>query len=67
METALHDLRNKDYKRLNEMLLYVELETSEKDIKENDEVVIDIEGRAVKYSVATIYNGIYRLVFLQYL
>ena len=65
--STLHDLRNENYKRLNDMLLYVELETDYKSLNENDEVIIEIEGKAIKYLVAAYFQNKYRLVFLNYI
>ena len=65
-DVAVHDLRNKAYKQLNDMVLYVELETEEKDINISERVIITVQGKDAKYIVSDKVNNNYKLIFLEY-
>jgi len=66
MET-IHDLRGSTYKKLNDMTLYVEIETEVENINVGDRVIINVDGKDIKYIVSDKVNKKYCLIYFQYL
>lgn len=64
-DVAVHDLRNKAYKQLNDMVLYVEIETEIENINVGDRVIINVDNIDTKYIVSDKQTKKYCLIYYE--